>query len=502
MIILSHGFGHVKEKVMCSLCGRKDGIKNMCSSNGSCERKLRFHATCAREAGFQVDVNGILCFFHMNEYFNLRAFMEDMIEPEKKRSGDDLKKSNMPMSFECAAEIFNNGIRVLNCLGWAWQWAKWWVEYPSSWEPLIAENQDESKMSKEELRIVDSTPKSRLDDIRRSRLIAFSVALRNREYDKSDGDDRCALENALMSVMNTRSLVGPLTSKEKDFFVDWLGRVYRSKSQLLGFGENKIPVAETWSDDSVVHYPDKSPKFELGARNLPGSECSNVDKDIDDLDLAITASMTNMKEVITKRRNSYDSIETPNVKPGHNKSSAFESSKGHKISGRHDVPSKTASKRQKIGKSLNPRILSKDSTKKKLSPPKKMKVKESGVISPVIFKSDDDYDASHNSQFLTQPQQQSEGAVPKKKRGRPAKKNFVMNKVIHDEPDELMKIPTRTSDDLLNKETDGCHEELLKQEQKPSVDLISQEQNSLFNNIQEVKLMDYDANENDETIVP
>lgn len=287
-IIMSDGASHIESRQHCVLCGRSDKIKVLCSyepkKNTPC-CKHRFHATCARQAGLQVNVQNdcIMCFMHMDNNFNLRAFMEDMIEPEKKRSGNDLKRSSSPMSLECAASIFNNGIRVLNCLGWAWQWAKWWVAYGDSWEPLLEEGQIESKMTKEELRIVESTPLSRRLDARRCRLVAFSAALRNRDYDKIDGDDRVSLNNALQAIMNTPSLVGPLSAKEKDFFVEWLGRVYRSKSHLLGFGDNKIPVAEPWSEDSLVHYRDKTAKFELGERSLPGSLNLNNDSvDIDD----------------------------------------------------------------------------------------------------------------------------------------------------------------------------------------------------------------------------
>lgn len=287
---MSDGKRHIESQHQCFLCGRSDKIKLTCSyqaKKNNCGCKYRFHATCARQAGLQINIQDdppvIMCFIHMNNNFNLRAFMEDMIEPEKKRSGNDLRRSSMPMSFECAASIFNNGIRVLNCLGWAWQWAKWWVAHGDSWEPLLEEGQVESKMTKEELKIVDSTPSSRRSDARRCRLIAFSAALRNRDYDKLDGDDLGALSNALQAIVNTSSLVGPLSAKEKDFFVEWLGRVYRSKSHLLGLGDNKIPVAEAWSEGSFVYYPDQTPKFELGKKSLPGKvESNDLSDDIDD----------------------------------------------------------------------------------------------------------------------------------------------------------------------------------------------------------------------------
>jgi hypothetical protein len=311
-IIMSDGVSHIESKQHCSLCGRSDKIKVACSYEPkknlpTC--KYRFHATCARQAGLQVDVQNdrFMCFMHMNHDFNLRAFMEDMIEPEKKRSGNDLRRSSLPMSLECAASIFNNGIRVLNCLGWAWQWAKWWVAHGDSWEPLLEEGQVESEMTNAELRKVESTPLSRRTDARKCRLVAFSAALRNRDYDKIEGNDRVPLNNALYAIMNTPSLVGPLSTKEKDFFVEWLGRVYRSKSHWLGFGDNKIPVAESWSENSLVHYPDQTEKFELGKRSLPGMLESNSQlHDIDDFfenesEISPTGAMQE-KSTATKRK--------------------------------------------------------------------------------------------------------------------------------------------------------------------------------------------------------
>ncbi|KAL3924990.1 MAG: hypothetical protein SGILL_000703 [Bacillariaceae sp.] len=125
----------------------------------------------------------------------------------------------------------------------------------------------EADMTAEELRIVESTKESRRDDARRCRLAAFGAALRNRGYDLDDGFDTMALDRALRAVLHTPSLVGPLEQYEVDFFADWLGRAYRSKSRLLGFGDEKIPVA---SDSFCVHAVDQTPKFELGARPLPG----------------------------------------------------------------------------------------------------------------------------------------------------------------------------------------------------------------------------------------
>ena len=211
----------------------------------------------------------VRCYRHGGNEFNLRAKLEDMVEIEKRRSGKDLSKSDAPMNLAEASRIMNATIQVMRILGWAWRWADWWVDYDSSWEPLLEPGQRESRMTKEQLKIVDSTRESRCEDARRCRLAAFGAALRNREYDTSEGCNRGALHRALKAVLHTRSLVGPLTEKEIDFFVDWLGRAYRSKSRLLGFGEDKIAVSE--NSQICLHLKDKSPKYELGKRLLPGT---------------------------------------------------------------------------------------------------------------------------------------------------------------------------------------------------------------------------------------
>jgi hypothetical protein len=56
---------------------------------------------------------------------------------------------------------------------------------------------------------------------------------------------------------------------EIDFYLEWLGRAYRSKSRLLGFGDDKIKVV---ADFFCVHQDNLSPKFELGERPVPGKE--------------------------------------------------------------------------------------------------------------------------------------------------------------------------------------------------------------------------------------
>ncbi len=207
------------------------------------------------------------CYVHSSNEHNLRARLEDLIETEKKRAGKDFSRSDHPMKFSDGSKLLNGAILVMRILGWAWRWAEWWVEFGSTWEPLLEPGQEESEMTAKELRIVESTKESRKQDARRCRLAAFGAALRNRSYDTEDGFNTEALERALRAVLHTRSLVGPLNQYEIDFFVDGLARAYRSKSRLLGFGEDKMPVA---NDDFCLHLDDKSPKYELGSRSLPG----------------------------------------------------------------------------------------------------------------------------------------------------------------------------------------------------------------------------------------
>ena len=194
-----------------------------------------------------------------------------MIEIEKKRAGKQLTKSDAKMKFSVAAQILAAGVQVIKILGWAWRWAEWWVDYDSSWEPLLEPGQREQDMTKEELRIVDSTRQSRCEDARKCRLAAFGAALRDRAYDTEDDFNRPALERALRAVLSTASLVGPLEILEIEFFVDWLARAYRSKSRLLCLGNDSNPVSDK---GFCLHSKDNPAKYELGKRPLPGwHEC-------------------------------------------------------------------------------------------------------------------------------------------------------------------------------------------------------------------------------------
>ena len=278
---MANGLYHIDGSHFCGLCGLREKGKIQCKHPVSGNKKLcplRFHATCARQAGLEVsnahpDVDmALMCFHHSRCDFAFRAMLEDMIEFEKQRGGNDLSRTGGSMTLDCATNIFNSGIRVIRCLGWAWQWSTWWVYYGDNWEPLLEPGQSEATMSNEELKIVESTPASRRADARKCRLAVFGAALRNREYDTKEGDDGTALHNALRAVFSTQSLVGPLGKAEIEFFVEWLGRIYRSKSPLMGLGDDKMPVSDCWAMRSPVYHRDQTPKFELGTRTLPGKQ--------------------------------------------------------------------------------------------------------------------------------------------------------------------------------------------------------------------------------------
>ena len=209
------------------------------------------------------------CYRHSGNEYNLRAHLEDLIEIEKRRAGKNWAKADAKMKFADGSRILNAAIRVMRVLGWSWRWAEWWVDYESSWEPLLEPHEKEEDMTKEQLKIVDSTRESRATDARRCRLATFGAALRNRAYDIDDKFDVDALDRSLRAILHTASLVGPMEKYEIDFLADWLGRAYKSKSRILGFGEDKIEVAR---EAFCLHMEDQSPKFELGNRSVPGKQ--------------------------------------------------------------------------------------------------------------------------------------------------------------------------------------------------------------------------------------
>jgi len=243
-----------QEREPCLLCGHKDGLRLRCDhpecSAGSMKgfNQPVFHVTCAREAGLEVDVREekgkdvfyIRCYRHSSNNHNLRAKLEDLLEIEMSRSGVRLQRYAAPMKFAHAQRLLNASIYIMRDIGWAWRWAEWWVDHNSTWEPLLEKGQKEENMTDAELKKVPSTRESRCSDARHCRLMALGAALQQREYDEGDKFDRDALDRALASLLETTSLVGPLKKPEKDFLIDWLGRAYRSKSQRLRFGVDRI----------------------------------------------------------------------------------------------------------------------------------------------------------------------------------------------------------------------------------------------------------------------
>lgn len=210
------------------------------------------------------------------------------------------------MNFAEGSRIMNAAVQVLKTLGWAWRWAEWWVDYNSTWEPLLEPGQKESRMTKNELKIVSSTRDSRCADARKCRLAAFGAALRNRCYDTADGFNREAFDAAIRAVLHTSSLVGPLEDCEINFFAEWLGRAYRSKSRLLGFGDDRIRVSS--KNHAVLHIRDQSQKYKLGNRPLPGSrplqENSVFELDVEEIDDFMMRELVIIQPKSPKRRTS------------------------------------------------------------------------------------------------------------------------------------------------------------------------------------------------------
>ena len=173
-IIMSNGLDHILGGTKCSLCGENGRMKVGCSEEGcrawgQKKGAYRFHVTCAREAGLEVkdkiDSDSTFsfdtkCFRHSGSDFVFRARCEDLIEVERLRAGKRFERVDSVMSFSHASRLYNKSIVVMKMLGWAWRWAEWWVEFGDNWEPLLEPGEKEENMSKEELKIVDSTRES------------------------------------------------------------------------------------------------------------------------------------------------------------------------------------------------------------------------------------------------------------------------------------------------------------------------------------------------------
>jgi len=312
-VIMSNGMSHITHQFRCVLCGMSNGIKADCS-HPECRKSKepwKYHISCARAAGFEInDDMKTCCFRHVDSSSVFRARLEDFLEVELCRLPDQTIRASAPISWDHASELFHAAVTVLRTLGWAWRWAEWWVKWGDNWEPLIEDHQNEADMTDEELKKVPSTPESRCADARRCRLAAFGAALRNRDYDKESGDDKAPLERALKAVLSTPSLVGPLKSKEIDFYVTWLALAYHSKSSQLFFCDDKIPVA---NDSFCLHTADGSPKFELGKRPLPGKnrpEKGVFEPTVDEVDDFLTDSLPSLR-VHSEGKKKWKNLKSP-----------------------------------------------------------------------------------------------------------------------------------------------------------------------------------------------
>ncbi len=326
MVIMSNGFTHINEKWICALCCRRDKVKVRCDDE-SCnyrgtKKPFRFHVTCAHQAGFQIAEEDssdsililTLCFAHKKSEFSIRSQLKEFVELEKSRVGENLPKGK-GMTLGHFARLLQMAVKILSVFGWAWRWAEWWVDEGEKWEPVVEEGQQENMISCST--VIKSTPESRCADARRCRLAAFGAALRNRDYDKEKGDDHTVLDRALRAVLHTPSLVGPLKEAEIDFIAEWLGRAYRSKDRLLGFGDDKIAVLDYGES---LHSADLSPKFELGSRLLPGKKVPNKGEifetdisEVDDFMLPMDplAEVRGKKAIITRRKEEKKKVSPP-----------------------------------------------------------------------------------------------------------------------------------------------------------------------------------------------
>ena len=85
----------------------------------------------------------VFCYEHGGNEYNLRARLEDLVETEKRRAGKNLSRSDAPMNFNHGSRLLHHALLVVRMLGWAWRWAELWVEFGSTWEPLLEPGQEE-----------------------------------------------------------------------------------------------------------------------------------------------------------------------------------------------------------------------------------------------------------------------------------------------------------------------------------------------------------------------
>ena len=261
----------------CHLCGRSGGLTKKCA--GCRKTGCYFHPTCARQAGFTVKPivefgksYMVGCIEHSETVHSLRARIENLVVEETYRLKTVENPDDPSMTYTDAAQLLSWSVQIMRTLGWAWRWEEWWVEKNYRWEcylPYLNEDAGETPddYTDEEKRVFHSTEASRRADSRDCRLVDFSAALRNRNYDTPGGYDNDSLCRALKAILDKKSIVGPLKDFEKQILMEWLPRAYRSESKNLGFGENKMEIGDA---EFCYFGGERCPKFELGDRPLPG----------------------------------------------------------------------------------------------------------------------------------------------------------------------------------------------------------------------------------------
>jgi len=277
--ILTKGNAFLQNARACALCGNKGGLKREC---GWEKCRLVFHATCARQAGFSVSPGmlgektfNVGCMAHSDPEVNLRARIEDLLDVEACRVSSDTSSEGVPLTHDDCSKMLAASIQIMQILGWAWRWEEWWETDYYRWEPFLPhlkEGESEDDYSDEEKRIIPhNTKRRRQADSKKCQLKELAAALRNRNYDTPDGFDVVSLRRALRTLLETDTVVGPLKDFEKDFLLEWMERAYKSKSRNLGFGDDKVEIGNN-SAKFCFDFTgkQKSPKFELGNRPLPG----------------------------------------------------------------------------------------------------------------------------------------------------------------------------------------------------------------------------------------
>ncbi|GMH97528.1 hypothetical protein TrVE_jg7911 [Triparma verrucosa] len=305
----------------------------------SCQRMM--HIGCAKQAGFDVSPTGryegeppertgvtsgnVACLQHSTgEDYGLKAKIKILMAIENNRGVRGANSSNK------SAAAFHAACKIICSLGWAWRWADWWVSHGfgvggvaetsvasgggvvrappvSRKKPNNSVKKSGSSRSRkkggggkpsspkevEEVKIADTLERGEPEDVveglpqrvieaRWCRLMAFSAALRNRDYDSdpsvlsSPNPMDSSLAVAFRAVLSCQTLCGIYDNDQIDFATLWLCRAYRSGlNSFMGIGDCKVEVDEaTCKFRSDVELK----KHVLGSRGLPGVRAREEDE--------------------------------------------------------------------------------------------------------------------------------------------------------------------------------------------------------------------------------